>query len=116
MTEGKELIKQFLITLQTYKSTGCIERAQKFWDHYSKVDGIFLSIRDIVVAKKKPRRIELNNNLVRYNEETVEVLHYAEKLESIIHSFIDRYPPSKKLFDQILSTWDEHREDLRVPL
>ena len=42
MTEGKQLIKEFLIILQTYKSSGCIERAKAFYDHYSKVEGIFL--------------------------------------------------------------------------
>lgn len=63
MTEGKQLIKEFLLILQTYKSSGCIERAKAFYDHYSKVEGQFLQIRDIVIQKKKPRRVELNNNL-----------------------------------------------------
>lgn len=57
--------------LQTYKSTGAVDRAVKFYDHYSTVNDFFLKIRDIVIEKKKPRRIELNNNLVRYNEETI---------------------------------------------
>jgi dipeptidyl-peptidase-3 len=93
-TEGQKLIRDFLMILQTYKSTGCIERAKKFWDHYSHVYGLFHDIRDIVIDKKKPRRIELNNNLVRYNESTIAVTRYPEKQEAIIHSFIDRFPPT----------------------
>ena len=49
MTEGKQLIKEMLVILQTYKSSGCIERAKAFYAHYSKVEGIFLQIRDIVI-------------------------------------------------------------------
>jgi hypothetical protein len=48
MSEGRELIRHFLLILQTYKSSGCLERAAKFYAHYSKVEGDFLKIRDIV--------------------------------------------------------------------
>ena len=102
--------------LQAYKSTGCIERASKFWAHYSKVDGLFLDIRDIVIDKKKPRRIELNNNLIRYNEGAIEPILYPERMEAIIHSYADRYPINMALADQVLGVWDAHREYLRVPL
>jgi len=87
MGEGRELIRNFLIILQTYKSSGAVDRATKFYDHYSQVNDFFLKIRDIVIEKKKPRRVELNNNLVRYNENTIEPVVYPECFESIILSF-----------------------------
>ena len=104
-TEGRQLIKEFLVILQTYKSTGSIDRAQKFWNHYSKVDGIFLDIRKIVLEKKKPRRLELNNNLVRYNSECIEAIVYPSTFEGIIMSYADRYPCNKKYLDQVLDEW-----------
>ncbi len=64
---GKQLIKEFLIILQTYKSSGAVERATNFYNKYSNVDEFFLKVRSLVISRKKPRRIELNNNLVRYN-------------------------------------------------
>ena len=67
MTEGKEMIREFLIIIQTYKSSGCVERGKAFYDKYSAVDQLFLDIREVVMKNKKPRRIECNNNLVRYN-------------------------------------------------
>lgn len=70
--EGRELIKKFLIILQTYKSSGAAEIATKWYKKYSEVNEYFLKVRALVVQKKKPRRIELNNNLVRYNEKTIE--------------------------------------------
>lgn len=115
-TEGQKLIREFLIILQTYKSTGAIDRASRFWAHYSKVDGFFLDIREVVIDRKKPRRIELNNNLIRYNEDAIEPVHYPEKMEAIIHSYIDRHPPTRAMCEQVLGVWDKHREHLRVPL
>jgi len=35
MGEGRELIKQFLIILQVYKSTGNVERGREFYNKYS---------------------------------------------------------------------------------
>lgn len=70
--EGKDLIRKFLIILQTYKSSGATKLATKFYDQYSHVDEFFLKVRKLVVEKKKPRRIELNNNLVRFNEKCIE--------------------------------------------
>ena len=102
--------------LQTYKSTGAIERASKFWAHHSKVEGFFLDIRDIVIEKRKPRRLELNNNLVRYSQKAIEPVLYAEKLEAIIHSYADRYPCTRELCDQVLGIWDDHRDHLRVKI
>lgn len=115
-TEGQKLIRNFLIILQAYKSTGCVERANKFWAHYSKVEGLFLKIRDIVIDKKKPRRIELNNNLIRYKETCIEPIVYPERMEAIIHSFADRYPATRALCEQVIGEWDHRREYLRVPL
>ena len=110
------MIKEFLIILQTYKSSGAVDRATKFYDHYSAVDGQFLKIRSIVIDKKKPRRIELNNNLVRYNEECIAPQTYPESLEAIILSYQDRYLTNKELLDQIVGVWNEHKDDLRVPM
>jgi hypothetical protein len=35
-------------------------------------------VREIVEKKKKPRRIELNNNLFRYSESSIEPVCYPE--------------------------------------
>lgn len=85
MTEGKQLIEKFLVILQTYKSSGAVERAAKFYSHYSEVNDFFLKVRQLVIAKKKPRRLELFNNLVR-DEATgaIDVKEYPESFEGII--------------------------------
>jgi hypothetical protein len=41
LEEARQIISKFLLTLQTYKSSGCFERAKKFYEHYSNVEGLF---------------------------------------------------------------------------
>jgi len=36
-TEGRELIRDLLVVLQTFKSSGCLERGNKFYAEYSEV-------------------------------------------------------------------------------
>lgn len=66
VSEGKDLIKKLLLTIQTYKSSGAVDRATEFYKKYSAVDELFLKIRQIVLRNKKPRRVVVNNNLIRY--------------------------------------------------
>jgi len=114
MKEGRELISKFLVIIQTYKSSGAFERGKKFYDHYSKVEGDLLEVRRIVIAHKKARRIELNNNLVRYNEKVIEPTVYPETFEGIIASYIDRYPVTEEFHRTMLSQWDPTKTYLRI--
>ena len=114
MGEGRELIRQFLLILQTYKSSGCIERAAAWYAHYSKVEGELLKIREIVIANKVPRRLELYSRLERYNAKNILPINYHECFEGIILSFAERYPFTAELRDQTLSQWRPTAEQLRV--
>jgi len=114
VSEGKDLIRQLLIVLQTYKSSGNSERGEKFYNDYSEVSDFFLKVREIVQKKKKPRRIELNNNLVRYNDKVIEPRCYPESLEGIILSFQDRFHFNKDFYSQMKSEWDKFKSELRV--
>jgi dipeptidyl-peptidase-3 len=78
VSEGKELITKLLLVLQTYKSTGANERGAKFYAEYSEVTEFFLKVREIVIKKKKPRRVDVNNNLTRFSETSIEPVHYPE--------------------------------------
>jgi hypothetical protein len=114
VSEGKELIRQLLMVLQTYKSSGASERGAKWYNEYSAVGEMFLKIRQIVIAKKKPRRLDLNNNLVRFSEKCIEPVCYPENFQGVILSYADRFAFNKKLFNQVKSVWDESKEFLRV--
>ena len=90
------MIEKLLIVLQTYKSSGNFEKGSEFYAKYSQVSPFFLKIRDLVISKKMPRKLVLNNNLVKTPEGiTPEV--YPENFEGIISSFQDRYPFDENL-------------------
>jgi len=114
MAEGRELIKELLIVLQTYKSSGANERGLKFYTEYSEVSDFFLKIRKIAIAQKKPRGYCLQDNLVRYTDSCIEPVHYPENFQGIILSYADRYQFNKKLYKEVLGVWDEHKASLKV--
>lgn len=99
VSEGKGLIERLLMVIQTYKSSGAADRGTAFYKEYSTVDDYFLRVRAIVLRKKKPRRVEVNNNLLRYSETAVEVQGYPESLEGVILSYADRFQFSKSLYN-----------------
>lgn len=113
-TEGRQLISDLLVVLQTFKSSGCLERGARFYAEYSEVTDEFLKMRDIVLSKKKPRRLDLNNNLVRYSEDCIQPVVYPECHEGIILSYADRYPFNRQLYDQVIGEWNKHKATLRV--
>jgi len=113
-SEGRELIKDLLVVLQTYKSSGCVERGEKFYNEYSAVSDFFLEIRAIVLERRKPRRLDVNNNLVRYSEKCIQPVTYPATHEGIILSYADRYQFNKALYDQVLGEWNQHKATLRV--
>lgn len=71
-------------------------------------------MREIVIKNKKPRRIELNNNLTRYSENSIEPRCYPESFEGIILSYADRFHFNKALYEQVKGVWDEHKSTLKV--
>jgi dipeptidyl-peptidase-3 len=50
---------EFLHKLHVYKSIGDYQTAKAFFDSYSQVTPELLKIREIVIANKVPRRLEL---------------------------------------------------------
>lgn len=98
VAEGKELVTKLLMVLQTYKASGCVERGERWYNEYSEVSEFFLKIREIVQMHKKPRRVELNNNLMRYSEDSIEPVCYPESMTGMCLSWADRFPFSNQLY------------------
>lgn len=73
-TVGKKAIGHYLLQLQVYKATADIQGAETVFMGASNVDEMLLKYRDVVLAKKKPRRqfvqcrTVLNGNQVELRE------------------------------------------------
>jgi dipeptidyl-peptidase-3 len=101
---GKPAIGKFLKKLQLFKCTGDIAKARAmFIDHYSKMTPEILHWRDIVVARRKPRRIlVLANSVLKDNK--VSLVTYPETPEGAVQSNIERYLDSG-IEGEILDLW-----------
>ncbi|GFU03940.1 dipeptidyl peptidase 3 [Nephila pilipes] len=92
---GKPAIEKFLGKLQLYRSTANVKSAKKMFDKYSLViseDGHpFLDYREIVMDRKKPRRMFVQANTV-LEDGVVKLKTYASNSEGLIESWMDRYP------------------------
>jgi dipeptidyl-peptidase III len=109
-TTGFKALTDFLHKLHVYKSIGDVETAKKFFDHYSQVDEFFLKIRDIVINNKKPRRLELQPNVV-----DKEYQDYPETFAGIISSYTDgkRFTGGEFQKD-VYDLWLKHADRVRM--
>ena len=83
-TSGFKALSEFLHKLHVYKSIGDFESAEKFFNHYSEVDSEMLKVREIVIANKKPRRLELQPNLQMSYSLEIEYKDYPDSFAGVI--------------------------------
>jgi len=89
-TVGKKAIGDFLTKLQVYKSTADVENGTKMYGELSQVDDEFLAIREIVLSKKKPRRVFVQAHTYLEND-SVKLKEFDATVEGIIQSFVTRF-------------------------
>jgi len=91
LTVGKKAIGIFLQKLQIYKSTANSEEGIKFYSGYTQVTEEFLKLREIVLKKRKPRRVfvQVNTKLV---DGEVLLEEYPPTAEGLVNSFVNRFP------------------------
>uniref|UniRef100_A0A1E1W925 Dipeptidyl peptidase 3 n=1 Tax=Pectinophora gossypiella TaxID=13191 RepID=A0A1E1W925_PECGO len=90
-TDGKRIIGDFLVKLQTIKATGDVAAGERLFDTYSRVDGAWARWRDIVLLHKQPRNIFVQAN-TKHTGDTVELKRYPASAEGMVASLVDRFP------------------------
>ena len=111
-TTAFTVLSDFLNKLHSYKSMGDYDTAKKFFDHYSEVDETMLRVRDIVIAHRLPRRLELQPNL-SLNSVTHEVEYkdYPDNFEGVIRSHVERFPDAFQA--DVYAQWSKDADQLR---
>lgn len=97
--------------LHILKSIGDYESAEKFFSHYSAVDETMLKVREIVIANKVPRRLELQPNLHCKDGGVPEYKDYEASFSGVIESFVDRF--SKQEIKDVHEEWQRNYSQMR---
>ena len=102
---GKPAVDQFLLRIQVYKATANFEAASEMYNKYTNVNERFQELRNEVIARRKPRKMFVQPNLL-YSEEkkTIVLEEYAPTAMGIIQSFMARYRLEE--MDEILKQAD----------
>lgn len=108
-TEGRRLTGELLKTLQQYKSTADVENGTKFYNKYSEVNEFFLKIRTIVNKNPKPRRLDMNWNLIKYSENRIEPQTFEATHRGIVDTMSVLWEESSRsLVHNMMTEWRKY--------
>ncbi|XP_022118973.2 dipeptidyl peptidase 3 isoform X1 [Pieris rapae] len=93
-TDGKKIIGDFLVKLQTIKATGDFSAGEQLFQKYSRLEAPWNRWRDIVLLHKQPRNIFVQPNTVAKGEE-VKLTRYPATAEGMVTSWVQRFPNTK---------------------
>ena len=92
-TVGKEAVGNFLLKLQVYKSLGDVENGTKLYDEYSHVPEEMAKLRDIVMARKEPRKLLIQPHMKRDGTDgTIKLQTFPCTTSGMVESFVARFP------------------------
>jgi len=80
--------------LQVYKATADVDGGVKFYQEYCNVPEEFLSLRETVLKKKKPRKVFVQAHTSIDSKGDVILQEFEPTPEGLIKSFITRFGTS----------------------
>uniref|UniRef100_A0A914VSE5 Dipeptidyl peptidase 3 n=1 Tax=Plectus sambesii TaxID=2011161 RepID=A0A914VSE5_9BILA len=109
---GKPAVFEFLKKLQAYKATGDVENGTKLFESYGSVGERELKWRQIVIARRQPRRLFVQANTVLESNGSVNLKVYPETIEGVLQSMIERYEP--EAVADIIALWQKDRKHFDI--
>lgn len=96
LSVGKPAIGNFLKKLQVYKATADVVEGRKMYEYYSDVHDCeephFISLREIVLARKQPRKMFVQHNTSVLEDGSISLQSYEATAAGLIQSWVDRFP------------------------
>jgi dipeptidyl-peptidase-3 len=109
---GKPAIAKFLGRIQLYKSIADYKSAKEMFDKYTAVTSEskypFLNYREIIMERKKPRKLFVQPNTVLEGLSNVVLKNYEDTAESMIKSWVDRFQDAK-IYSILEELWEKDR-------
>ncbi|CAG9785198.1 unnamed protein product [Diatraea saccharalis] len=116
-TDGKRILGEFLVKLQTIKATGDVSSGEALFNTYSSVTDPWARWRDIVLLHKQPRNIFVQPNTMAKGD-TVELKRYPASAEGMIASWVERFPSTDvdDVLEQLAEADAKYFQDLQTLL
>lgn len=89
-TTAVDTLGEYLRNLHVFKSTGNVKEGQQYYNEQTEVTPEYSKFRDVVLAKKLPRKQLIQANTVLTESGSVEVKEYEESEVGLILSFVER--------------------------
>ena len=89
-SHGRPAIGDLLLRLHIYRCTADVDSCKAFYEELTRVEGVFLEWRDIVIAKKSLSQIFVQANTFLKDGE-VYLKEYEPTAEGIIRSWAERW-------------------------
>ncbi len=90
LSHGKPAIGKLLLRLHIYRCTADVGACREYFEELTKVEGIFVKWRKVVIANKKPRQILVQANTFLGQDGTVTLKEYDATVEGMIQSWAER--------------------------
>lgn len=89
VTHGKPAVGRMLLRLHMYRCTADVQACRSYYEELSRVDGIYLEWRNIVLANNQPKWVYVQANTYLEGEE-VRLKEYEPTKEGVIQSWVER--------------------------
>jgi dipeptidyl-peptidase-3 len=90
---ARDAIGQYLVRLQTHKSTGDGAGGRAMFEALTTVPADWVELREIVLRRKKPRSVFVQPHLETDKDGSVKYVEFPATPVGVIESFQHRFPP-----------------------
>ncbi len=93
LSHGRPAIGLLLLKLHIYRSTAQVDECKGFYEELTRVDGVFLEYRDLVVGEKRVLKdyfVQANTMYVNDGEAGVELREYEPSARGMVKSWVER--------------------------
>jgi dipeptidyl-peptidase III len=105
-TLGRQVVGDFLLKLQVYKSLGDVKNGTKFYNEYSEVPEDMARLREVVMARKEPRKLLIQPHMYKDSDGKIQLKSFPSTPEGMIESFVTRFPPEDP---ELLALYEEEK-------